>query len=45
MITIKNTKSIQAITLINGVKVDNVILADGNPNVRILDITLFKNCK
>jgi succinylarginine dihydrolase len=43
MITIKNTESIEAITSVNGIEVDNVILADGNPNVRILDIALVKN--
>jgi hypothetical protein len=43
MIKINNTNSIQAITSINGVEVDNVILADGSPNIRVLDFALVKN--
>lgn len=43
MIKIINKEIIQAITLINGVEVDNVELASGNPNLRILDFALVEN--
>jgi hypothetical protein len=43
MITIKNTESIEAITSVNGVEIDNILLAEGNPNARVLDIDLKEN--
>jgi hypothetical protein len=40
MITIKNTKKTHLIVKINGQVIDECILADGNPNVRVLDVDI-----
>jgi hypothetical protein len=40
MITIKNTKETPLKIELNGQIIDECLLADGNPNVRVLDVDI-----